>query len=85
MGRLVLLAHLAGTGKGVITLHHGYLPGCIGRVVDLHADYCRNAGRLTSQGRDQLAEDRHQWEVVDSTLRGIWQSIAVASPPLQGA
>ena len=29
--------------------------------------------RLTRQGRDQLAEQRQQWQVVDATLRGIWR------------
>lgn len=29
--------------------------------------------RLTRRGREELAEQRRQWEVVDSTLRGIWR------------
>jgi PadR family transcriptional regulator, regulatory protein PadR len=49
--------------------------------------------RITAQGRDQLAEERRQWQTVDATLRGIWQVIALpipagglATPPLpQGA
>lgn len=32
--------------------------------------------RITSQGREQLAEDRKQWQAVDATLRGIWKAIA---------
>lgn len=28
--------------------------------------------RITRSGRDQLASQRKQWDVVDSTLRGIW-------------
>ena len=28
--------------------------------------------RITSRGRAQLAEQQQQWQVVDSTLRGIW-------------
>ena len=49
---------------------------------------------ITSNGRSQLAEDRKQWQAVDSTLRGIWQSLsrsvrasdaAWASPIAQGA
>ena len=28
--------------------------------------------RITRQGRAQLAVQRHQWQVVDGTLRGIW-------------
>jgi PadR family transcriptional regulator, regulatory protein PadR len=29
--------------------------------------------RLTREGREQLAEQREQWQVVDATLRGIWR------------
>ncbi|HSM50154.1 MAG TPA: helix-turn-helix transcriptional regulator [Thermoanaerobaculia bacterium] len=28
--------------------------------------------RLTERGREQLAGERRQWQVVDSTLRGLW-------------
>jgi PadR family transcriptional regulator PadR len=28
--------------------------------------------RITSQGRAQLAEERRQWEAVDSTLHNLW-------------
>jgi PadR family transcriptional regulator, regulatory protein PadR len=45
--------------------------------------------RITARGRDQLAEERRQWQTVDATLRGIWQVIALpipagglATPPL---
>jgi PadR family transcriptional regulator PadR len=31
---------------------------------------------ITSQGQAQLAEERKQWQAVDATLRGIWQSLA---------
>jgi DNA-binding PadR family transcriptional regulator len=31
--------------------------------------------RITSQGQAQLANERRQWEVVDATLRGIWQTL----------
>jgi PadR family transcriptional regulator PadR len=50
--------------------------------------------RITSQGRAQLAEERRQWQAVDSTLRGVWQSLshfvpdrhpASATPLPQGA
>jgi len=30
--------------------------------------------RITEQGRDELARQQRQWQVVDSTLRGIWMS-----------
>ncbi len=33
--------------------------------------------RITSQGRDRLAEERRQWQTVDATLRGIWQMLAL--------
>ena len=36
--------------------------------------------RITSQGRAQLSEDRRQWQAVDSTLRGIWQSLSRSVP-----
>ena len=36
--------------------------------------------RITSQGRAQLTEDRRQWQAVDSTLRGIWQSLSRSVP-----
>ena len=29
--------------------------------------------RLTREGREQLAEQRLQWQAVDATLRGIWR------------
>jgi DNA-binding PadR family transcriptional regulator len=43
--------------------------------------------RITPEGRAQLAEQRRQWQAVDATLRGIWQSIAVFVPttPLPSA
>jgi DNA-binding PadR family transcriptional regulator len=38
--------------------------------------------RLTKAGVDQLARQRRQWQVVDQTLRGIWQFTAeTASQP----
>jgi len=35
---------------------------------------------VTKAGLAQLAVERQQWQAVDSTLRGIWQMIAVAVP-----
>ncbi len=35
--------------------------------------------RITQPGRIQLAEERQQWQAVDATLRGIWQSVSIAS------
>ncbi len=32
--------------------------------------------RITSQGRAQLAEERKQWQAVDSTLRGLWRKFS---------
>ena len=31
--------------------------------------------RITPGGRDQLAEERKQWEAMDATLRGIWRAL----------
>ncbi|MFC2170412.1 PadR family transcriptional regulator [Calditrichota bacterium] len=28
--------------------------------------------RLTDQGREELAQQQHQWQMVDSALRGVW-------------
>lgn len=36
--------------------------------------------RITPQGRAQLDEQRRQWQAVDSTLRGIWHTLAVSGP-----
>lgn len=36
--------------------------------------------QITAQGRTRLADERRQWEAVDSTLRGIWQALAFSSP-----
>ena len=46
--------------------------------------------RITSQGRDQLLEERRQWQAVDAALRGIWRMLitvvpASATPLPQGA
>lgn len=44
--------------------------------------------RITAQGRNQLAEERRQWQEVDAALRGIWQVLSlliVASRPLSAA
>ncbi|CAN5245573.1 PadR family transcriptional regulator [soil metagenome] len=34
--------------------------------------------RITSQGRKQLSEERKQWQAVDATLKGIWQSLSAS-------
>ena len=34
--------------------------------------------RITSQGRSQLADQQRQWQVVDTTLRGIWLTASEA-------
>lgn len=33
--------------------------------------------RVTSTGRDQLAEERRQWQAVDATLRSIWKALSI--------
>lgn len=35
---------------------------------------------VTEQGRAQLAEERKQWQAVDATLRGIWQTLSLTLP-----
>jgi PadR family transcriptional regulator PadR len=41
--------------------------------------------RITSRGRKQLAEERKQWQAVDATLKGIWQSLSAWMPVLTPA
>jgi PadR family transcriptional regulator, regulatory protein PadR len=36
--------------------------------------------RITPQGRARLDEERRQWQVVDSTLKGIWQALYLPVP-----
>jgi PadR family transcriptional regulator, regulatory protein PadR len=36
--------------------------------------------RISPRGRSQLAEERKQWEAVDTTLRGIWQALSLSLP-----
>ena len=50
----------------------------------------RKVFRITRQGRDQLLEERRQWQAVDAALRGLWRMHvtgvpASATPLLQGA
>jgi DNA-binding PadR family transcriptional regulator len=35
---------------------------------------------ITRGGREQLAEERRQWQAVDATLRGLWQMLATSIP-----
>ncbi|MBX7164902.1 MAG: helix-turn-helix transcriptional regulator [Pirellulales bacterium] len=37
--------------------------------------------RITAQGRKQLAEERRQWQVVDTALRDVWQLLSVSARP----
>jgi DNA-binding PadR family transcriptional regulator len=36
--------------------------------------------RITSQGQAQLAKGLRQWEAVDATLRGLWQTLFPSGP-----
>ena len=36
--------------------------------------------RITTQGRDQLLEERRQWQAVDAALRGIWRKLITVVP-----
>lgn len=38
---------------------------------------------ITASGRDQLAEERQQWQAVDATLRSIWQALTAPTHPLR--
>jgi DNA-binding PadR family transcriptional regulator len=40
--------------------------------------------RITPQGREQLAEQREQWQVVDATLRSIWLAISLPARTAPG-
>jgi PadR family transcriptional regulator len=40
---------------------------------------------ITASGREQLAQERMQWQAVDATLRGIWHAIAMPAPSTRGA
>lgn len=33
--------------------------------------------RITSRGRDQLADERRQWQAVDATLRVVWKMLSI--------
>ena len=35
---------------------------------------------ITPLGRDQLEQERRQWQTVDATLRGIWKALSVTGP-----
>ncbi len=35
---------------------------------------------ITSRGREQLSEERRQWQAVDETLRGIWRRLSTPLP-----
>lgn len=41
--------------------------------------------RITARGRDQLAEERKQWQAVDSTLRGVWRGLCLRVAAIQPA
>jgi len=46
-----------------------------------HVGRRRKYYRITRQGRRQLSDQREQWQVVDTTLRGIWLSACGAAGP----
>jgi len=41
--------------------------------------------RITSDGRARLAQEREQWQAVNSTLQGIWRALTKPSPPRHAA
>lgn len=38
--------------------------------------------RLTSQGQQQLVAECQQWQAVDATIRGIWESVKWPAGPI---
>jgi hypothetical protein len=40
--------------------------------------------RITSQGQARLAEEREQWQAVNSTLQGIWRALSIPGPANRG-
>ena len=44
----------------------------------------RKYSRITPRGLAQLAEERKQWDAVDTTLRGIWQALYLPLPAIPG-
>jgi len=34
--------------------------------------------RITPRGREELADERRQWQAVEATMRGIWQALQVS-------
>jgi DNA-binding PadR family transcriptional regulator len=41
--------------------------------------------RITPQGRTRLAEEREQWQAVNSTLQGIWRVLSLPGPAIREA
>ena len=41
--------------------------------------------RITSEGRARLAEEREQWQAVNSTLQGVWRALSLPGPADQPA
>jgi DNA-binding PadR family transcriptional regulator len=39
--------------------------------------------RITPQGRDELTEERRQWQAVDATLRCVWQALSLSIPAIR--
>jgi len=40
--------------------------------------------QITPGGRDQLIEERRQWQAVDATLHGIWGNLSLSVPASSG-
>jgi PadR family transcriptional regulator, regulatory protein PadR len=41
--------------------------------------------RITREGRGRLAEEREQWQAVNSTLQGIWRALSTPGLAKRGA
>ena len=56
----------------------GYIEGAWGAS---ESGRKRKYYRITREGRGQLADQRRQWQTVDSALRNVWRAVAVPPDP----
>jgi PadR family transcriptional regulator, regulatory protein PadR len=56
----------------------GYIEGSWGKA---ESGRKRKYYRLTHAGREQLVEQRRQWEAVDEALRNVWDAIQLSRHP----
>lgn len=67
------------THKGIImtsTIHEGYLPGCIGRLVDLHARYYNQLAGFGLPFEAKVARELSEFcERYDGSRDGLWLAL----------